>query len=71
MNTMKTDTETEAAIAIETGHELGCFEWWMETALEAGVEASEIYALWYQEVASGFEGGRYGSCHCEDMRDAA
>jgi hypothetical protein len=63
-NTMTTDHETEAQIAEETGHELGCFEWWMETALEAGADPAEIYALWYQEVDNGFA-GRYGTCHCE------
>jgi hypothetical protein len=67
-NTMITDHETEIQIAAETGHELGCFEWWMETALESGADAGDIYALWYQEVDNGFA-GHYGTCHCENQEE--
>jgi hypothetical protein len=65
-NTMVTDHEAEALIAQETGHELGCFEIWMETALESDADPDEIYALWYQETSNGFRHSQYGFCECTD-----
>jgi hypothetical protein len=64
-NTMVPDMELEAQIAEETGHRIGCFEEWMETALEAGADAVEIYALWYQEVGNGFM-SKWGQCRCRE-----
>lgn len=58
------DPDLEAQIAEETGHDMDCFDWWMETALNAGVDAVEIYALWYQEAGNGFANQRYGRCTC-------
>ncbi len=64
-NTMAVDHEIEAQIAEETGHLIECFEVWMETALESGVPAAEIYELWRKESAAGFP-GQYGKCTCDD-----
>lgn len=64
MNTMITDHETEAQIAKDAGHQIGCMEWWMETALEADAHPAEIYALFIEQAALGFPRKELGSCHC-------
>lgn len=64
-NTMTVDHATEIEIAKETGHQIGCFEQWMETALEAGIDEAEIYALWYEQAAKGFSRKALGKCTCE------
>jgi hypothetical protein len=63
-NTMTTDHETEAQIAEETGHELGCLEWGLEELLEAGITEGEIYAVWIERIADGRQ-----ACHCIERDD--
>jgi hypothetical protein len=63
-NTMVVDHETEAQLAADAGHQIGCMEEWMETALEAGADAVEIYALWIEQTGNGFKGRKYGACTC-------
>lgn len=64
MNTMITDHETEAQIAKDAGHQIGCFEEWAETALEAGIDGAEIYALFIEQAAKGFPRKNLGKCTC-------
>lgn len=67
---MQVDSQTEAEIAEDTGHELGCLEWglevlleWgLEVLLERGVDELEIYAVW-------ISGGT--GCWCREVREMA
>jgi hypothetical protein len=56
-NTMVVDHETEAQLAADAGHQIGCMEEWMETALEAGAD-------WIEQTGNGFKGRKYGACTC-------
>lgn len=64
-NTMVVDHETEAQLAADAGHQIGCFEEWAETALEAGANPVEIYALFIEQAANGFKRKALGKCTCE------
>lgn len=59
---MQVDSQTEAEIAEDTGHELGCLEWGLEVLLERGVDELEIYAVW-------ISGGT--GCWCREVREMA
>lgn len=64
MSTMVVDHETEAQIAKDAGHQIGCFEEWMETALKADAHPAEIYALFIEQSALGFPRKALGKCTC-------
>lgn len=65
MREVETDLEAEAEVVAEVGHQMGCWEWWAEEAIEAGKIADDhLLAAYINEVTEGFQDGR--SCHCLD-----